>query len=396
MTTYQFLKILPKVYAETFLSKGEVKFSQPIAWSKIEGDSRGDVYEGVYASTSSADPKVHEKLLSSRPEAEMLEIDGKYVFRSKSVMQMWAYCLYGVNDCDFEQNTFRSEDLRFYKNTNVPKEYFQKLSPSVSKEEFDTLPPDKKPKLLMINPDKFTDKLMRKLKEIGVRENEILFQPVTYRDLRNTDYFSEPSPLELFNKDVSYSEQHEIRCVVCSNRPEIQQYFQEQKGIIELGEMKDAAFAMDYFFKDMAMQARDKHLVFELSKPVFIEGNKDTTLIALSEILSDAYPWTFKSIEEMEREIKETSDMLRDKYSIIYNRNDHSVLMDGEKYDIGLQCLERMLYYYNCFYENGDQAEAQLTLNKILHFYPMYADLMECEKGTMIRELLKSPIHLRE
>lgn len=102
MTTYQFLKILQKVYADTFLSRGEVKFSQPSEWCERKGDSRGDVYEGVYATTSSADPKIHEKLLSPRPDAEMLEIDGRYVFRSKSVMQMWAYCLYGVNDCDFE------------------------------------------------------------------------------------------------------------------------------------------------------------------------------------------------------------------------------------------------------------------------------------------------------
>lgn len=65
MRTYQFLKILPKTYADTFLAKGEVKFSQPVEWSKIEGDSRGDVYEGVYASTFSADSKIHEKLLSS-------------------------------------------------------------------------------------------------------------------------------------------------------------------------------------------------------------------------------------------------------------------------------------------------------------------------------------------
>lgn len=64
---------------------------------------------------------------------------------------MWAFCLYGVNDCDFERNTFQSEDLKFYKNGIVPKEYFQKLSLYVSK-EVDDLPPVDKPVLLMIEP----------------------------------------------------------------------------------------------------------------------------------------------------------------------------------------------------------------------------------------------------
>lgn len=213
---------------------------------------------------------------------------------------------------------------------------------------------------------------MRKLKEIGVREDEILFQPVTYRDLRNTDYFSEPSPVELFNKDVSYSEQHEIRCVVCSNRPEIQKHFEERKGVIELGEMKDAAFAMDYFFKDMALQARDKHLLFELSKPVEIPLNDVDELIAVIGITLSGKNPAAQTIPKMEELIAGVAERLDKEFGAHYDPETVTVRKaDGSVETLGGAAYQ-LLYDFQTLYSEEDEDAMADYIAKFRHFFPGY------------------------
>lgn len=124
-STHLFLVCLQERYAKDFLERGVIRFGQPLEWWK-KGDTdgkRGDSFEGVYASMKGHDSECYNFLRSLRNNSHSFK-KGKHIyFYSDDILQMRAYCMYGVHDTSVHLNDRRSQDHKFHKNGSIPLSY---------------------------------------------------------------------------------------------------------------------------------------------------------------------------------------------------------------------------------------------------------------------------------
>lgn len=261
------------LYAERFLKTGNIRFGTPQEWIndyKVSGDGRGDLLEGCYCCMPNFNFSVANFYRSLRENVETFRDDrNNYLyFRSKDVLSMRTFCLFGLDAKDFKTKTL-GEDRKEHPTYTIPRKYFEDFS-CASKEVYDKLPPEEKPVLLMIhNPKEFHERLKIFMREWGVNDDEWIIRPIGYSEKKTHFLVGDDMPSELFLKDSSFEYQKEIRAVVYTKRHSVLKKFNKCNGIINLGYMGDIASIQEYYFSDMTMQFRNNNtLLYTLPKPI--------------------------------------------------------------------------------------------------------------------------------
>ena len=372
--TYMFLKCLEYKYAKAFIERGAMHFAMASDW-KPDGTKRGDNLEGIYASQNGFDPKLDKLLKSLRKDSSSFN-DGEWFFyKSEEIIAFRTYCMYGINSNDLPLQSSRSQDHKFHYGGKVAKDYFEGLYPLIKEGEYDRLDPDERPAVLFIRPDVFVRFVTTKLQERGVLAKEIFIGPISY-----SDYYSEPlrivkAPDELFSKHIAFSEQKEVRIVIDTRRKEVKDLF-DAKGVIELGPVDESiASISNFYFKDMSVEIRDNHLLYELPKPEEYElvDVGEAYISLLHQALCDELPGSPMSIVKIESEIEKCMSVIRGvDPNASYNRKTNILFYKGEMVDLGGSAGYKMLEHYNNYIIEGDIDGAGETIAKFKHFSPKY------------------------
>ena len=284
---------------------------------------------------------------------------------------MRTYCLYGLNDSDLIRRDRRSQDHKFHGAGVVPKTYFKNLYPHVTEENYHSISVDDRPVLLIIQPDAFYGKLMDYFDLYGMKyQTDFLFMPVNYYDSESLGIFCvEDAPLELFFKSSDYSEQNEVRLVITSDKPEIINIFEENYGVIHLGEMTDVASISDYYFDDMQVEERGTQLYYSLSEPIVRDATESDMIGWLMQILADEMPHSPMSVNEMKEELLKCEVALRD-FNVIYDSKSNVIITsNGKKYNLDNVAV-KILNHYNDYMIEGDLISAKACIDKIHKFFP--------------------------
>ncbi len=371
--TLLMLKCLEYKYAKAFIDTGAMKFATPSSW-KPDGTTRGDVLEGVYASQRGCDKEQDRFLKSLRKAPYTVRQNGFTFYKSKPIVEYRAYCLYGLNSDNMHMQTFRSQDHRFHKVGCVKKEFFQKLYPGITKESIDAMG-DERPAVLIITPDKFCERVASKLIGMGLRKEEILIGPVFYTNNFRKPFIIFNEPEELFSKDISYSEQSEIRIAVDTRRDEVRELFEKTNGIIEIGPVDESiATLSEFYFEDMTVEERDNKLLFNLARPQHYDYIDDVSLIViLQQALSDEMPEAPMSIEAIEDTMDKILNLLRQRDpDVLYDKKTNFFRFKGIGCDLGSKAAYKMLEHYNNYVIDGDFEGAGAVVEKFKHFFPKY------------------------
>lgn len=369
--TLLFLECIKNQFTDSFLEKGVIRFGLPSEWAKIDGDSRGDYLEGAYAIKKSPSLNDIRRILSLRPNSTYKEKDGLTYFYSEDVTSMRTYCLYGLNDRDLVMNEKRSQDHLFHLSGKVPREYFENLYPRITKESYQSMPKEERPMLLMIRPDMFYKRLTQELLSVGLMEDEFIFAPVNYYDV-NKGIPGVPMPYELFCKSDKYSEQHEIRVVITSLRPEIRSFFESNNGILELGPMKDITTLSEFYFDDICVEERGNKLNYSLATPIkyVLDETVENNLAIIQLALSDELPQSPMTIKEIEDYIQPIIEIIEGKFGARYNRVMHTVtISNGITYNFHSAAM-KVLEHYNIYMLDHDLKGAKECIDKMKHFFP--------------------------
>lgn len=269
-------------YARRFINTGNIRFSLPEEWVDVyyrDGEGRGDELEGCYACLVDFDRSCADFYLDIRDNSKIRrdQKDNNFYFYSTDVLKMRTLCFYGVNLCDFDIVPSKDQKKNYLQYI-LSKKYFDTFldtkMQNISRNEYDGLPEEQKPVLLMIrNPVVFFERLKRKLISIGIRQDEFSIQPVAYYDKRCEYVVNEMAPSELYLKDDSFEYQKEIRVVIHSTRSGILKMLNKCNGIIDIGSMDDIAMIQDYYLDDMTLFIEDEHILYyslpkEITAPI--------------------------------------------------------------------------------------------------------------------------------
>ncbi len=374
--TYWIIRCVELEYAKAFIERGSMKFTCPSVWCEPDGTSRGDIFEGVYASQRGLDPEMDKFLKNLRNDVFTIVESGYTYYKSKEILSYRAHCLYGLNSNNMHMQDMRSQDHRFHQAGRVTKEYFHNLFPQVRSETIEKLEENNRPAVLLIRPDAFVAFVKNRLLDIGVKEKEIIIGSVSYMDYHKKPFIIGKDPEELFSKHIEYQEQSEIRIVIDTRRKEVRDLFGED-GIIELGAV-DASVATisDFYFEDMQVEIRGNRLLYSLAKPKVYDINEvdDVSLLTvIQQALSDELPQAPMSIRQIEQWINDILQILksRDPY-VKYDWSTNVIFYKGKSCDLGAKAGYKLLEHYNTYILDGDIRSAGETVEKFKHFFPSY------------------------
>ena len=347
--TKMLFRCTSQLYAERFIETGNLRFGLPKEWIeeyKRNGAGRGDELEGCYASMPNFNLKAAEFYRSQRDNVEIFQRDqnGIRYFRSKDVLDMRTFCLFGLDSKYFTEMKM-GENKKLYPSYTLTKKYFEDFG-DVNEEEYDHLPPEEKPVVLMIhNPKEFHRRLRNFMREFGVNDNEWIIHPVNYSDKSQHFIVGDDIPAELFSKDISFEYQREIRAVVHTKRYSVIKKFNQCNGIVDIGYMGDIASIQDYYFRDMEMELRGNNkLIYTLPKPIVtaLDDLPERTLMCyVQQAYDNCVPgYDFKNVGEIEEyiapllEALEKKEVYFDKKQITFKfKNDsqkYRVIVDYE------------------------------------------------------------------
>lgn len=352
-------------YAHKFLETGNIRFAKPNEWIEafeIDGKGRGDISEGAFASCSKNDKFAMRFYNQYRPNVECRYINFEQeecIFQSKNVLNMRAFCLFGLNDSIFTEKS-RAENHKWYPYGKITKQYFSDFLSGlygVNETNYETLSDDKKPALIFINnPYIFFERVRKFFESIGLNKDEYIISPVTYFEKNKSFFVESQMPYELYLKDKSFEYQSEIRIVITSQRPEILSFFEKNNGIVELGCMNDIASVSDYYFNDIVMQKRDDTIILNLPK------TKETKIVladhwmyAIYVILKDeAYHLLFKDDTVIEEEIHKIESILFEDFGIVYDRVNYRFYKKDMSmmWPIDVNDVWNHLYEHGCYHQN--------------------------------------------
>lgn len=226
---FLFLRNAKKIRNDEFIKHGTMRFSCAKNWIDAEekyNTGIGDRLEAVYA-TCHKNSQIQSLGVKKYPDTYSF-IDGEYeCFRRASVIKLPAYCFYYVtNDSLIEENGFLTHkiDKKFYSDFKIENNSENSI-------------------LSIRNIDEFITRLKNTLFNIGIKEHEILIEPIHYDSrLRKDIYqFNKESPKELFLKDSSYIHQNEVRIVINTTDTKQIEYLLNNE--IYLGDLSDICFS---------------------------------------------------------------------------------------------------------------------------------------------------------
>lgn len=255
------MRLTENQYAKCFISKGTVKFSTPESWveyAKDHGDGRGDFYEGTIAFCHKNDmERIFEfddkygtaKLLNPNGrDLTKVEYKNRILYKDNRSMKLPCFCMYILKN---EALKIPEKEGKQNFETSIPGSYFKDFANHMLPEDVAKLPEDEQPALIVISDfERFKERLIKKLVEIGVEEKEILIKYVTYFDFEKYGFlgwydFQQKYPLELYVKSQRFNEQCEARIVINTRDTKV---LERLKKPIDLGNMSDIAKSTKGYF----------------------------------------------------------------------------------------------------------------------------------------------------
>lgn len=321
LRTLALFRCTEKQYAQSFCTTGNMKFNTPQYWidlEKKEGKGRGDLMEGVCASSNMFDINTLLRCQTLRQNIYPETIKGITYFRSKDILNLPCYCLFGLNNTAFENEFFDRRGVKYHSSI-VAKQYFQDFSNNSTDESAKVLSDDRKPVLIMImNPSKFVERVINYFESIGVKREEILISPVEYMD-KNIPFVSiKKFPYELFLKDKSFSYQSEIRIIINTKDRNVLKELADKNNIVNIGDLQDITHIEEFYYKDMAMAIRGNKLYYALPEP----KEQDLKDLPVEELISTMYDIREGVIKVSSDEKKTTlqylEELLKSKYGIYH------------------------------------------------------------------------------
>ena len=316
------LRCTSRRYAEKFCNEGSIKFNTPYSWVEYEnknGKGRGDLLEGVFASMHTDCYKYDTTSLALinnlRNNIKGKTIKDRTYFRSDDIIYLPCYCLFGINSKDFSKVETDEKGLKHHMIT-IGNEYFRDFSDSKTKASLK----EEQPVLIMITkPNKFFNRLINHLTELGVKKEEILISPVEYINKNEDFYLSKSMPYELFLKDKSFNHQREIRVVINTKNEDIKRYLSETP--INIGSLNDIARIEEYYYDiDMIIEKQGNSLIYNLSEPklsAIADGSIEYLMGLLLQIVhSNLGEWGIKTEEDRENITKYIERVLSEKHNI--------------------------------------------------------------------------------
>lgn len=319
-STHILFKCLQKKYANDFL-KGKFRFNQPKAWIEMEKNGnkgQGDLLEGVSLATNEDDNSTYIETMKCNKDYENFSKDGLTYFRNKGTIELFCYCLYGLNSNMF----VNSEIDRFGKEhfiAKVEKGYFSAFAGNITEEDYFKLEePDKPVVLFITNPNEFFNRIRIFFVNLGVPEKDIIISPIEYVDLKRKFATNIPKPYELLLKDSYFSNQSEVRIIINSTSEDLINFMNSNNNIIDIGPIEDIVSLYDNYFHDLLIEKQGNTILFTLPFPVEEELSNLTLRELLAyyiQIFNDRLPYetTTEERHEILEGIKET---IQKKYNI--------------------------------------------------------------------------------
>lgn len=321
---YWMFRCTEKQYAETFCSKGRIKLNIPKFWielEKKEGKGRGDLSEGVYCSFPSVDIESFLTLKNFRKNVSAYRLGNLCHLRSDDTIELPCFCLFGLYSNSFQ--------YRYFKETNkwatvayVKDRYFKDFYSYESRETIECLPDKYKPVFIIIkSPNKFFERIFTYFETLGISRNEVIINPIKYIDKEIPFLLRADSPVELFFKDLRFSDQSELRIVINTKNMQALNQLQKQNFIIDIGDLSDITEIYQYYLEDMLIELDNMKLRYTLPEPIITkyEDMSEEELLSLACIykynLSEEEP-PLLSKEQVEYMSNYIDTILRDKYGV--------------------------------------------------------------------------------
>jgi hypothetical protein len=128
-------------YAKQFLDEGIIKFNTPFNWielEKSEGKGRGDILEGIYATSPIHDFNKKIILQKLRKNVISEQFQGNTFFRVSTILDIPCFSLFVLSDSSFSNNFF-TETNKFAVTTKLITKYFNDFSNYKTRAEIDSL-----------------------------------------------------------------------------------------------------------------------------------------------------------------------------------------------------------------------------------------------------------------
>lgn len=241
------MKYMKYKYADDFIKSGTIKFSSARIWSMLNargGAGRGDRLEGIYGICYANDYITRYKFQKQYDDSYVEQHKRLLYFRRRLTMDLPCYCLYGLQANEFKQDS-ADKNLRTFL---VSPQFFHELADVPIDDRSKIRDNGDRPSLVVIK-DKveFKKRIIAALISIGVDENDIVIEPITYVDKSKPKLYA-PSPAELLWKSPSYSNQKETRIIVYTNNPDVIKLISANP--LRIGSLQDIAVLFDECFSD--------------------------------------------------------------------------------------------------------------------------------------------------
>lgn len=316
------LKISQKQYCEDFFEKGELHFSRVSTWRNENECRYGqlDKSEGCFCSSVDSNDSIF-----NRQEIKYYkeENNGRHNYYY-SDNDLLACCFYGI-----QRSTFKGPIETNYKTKQdyivISQSYFLDFYPELDKNEYEKIRDEEKPNVIIVFDFwKLCDEIKKELLKLGCKEKDIYMGPVYYRDKKSPFFFNCAHPIEYFLKDKSYERQNEFRILVSDNNQEFLKNFERQGFNLRIPNTKHISIIQDFYFKDVSIAIEGNKLLYELAVPV-ITNLYDHSFNELIGILLQTHqnmlPQGKLSPKEMDKMLTILEDIIYDKYSVVYDRD---------------------------------------------------------------------------
>jgi hypothetical protein len=318
---YWLFRCTEKQYAESFCSKGTIKLNTPKFWIELEmkeGKGRGDLLEGVYCSFPTVDIQRFLHLKGLRDNVKGYTQGNLTYLRSNDVIELPCFCLFGLYNHSFHYQYFK-ETGRYANVAYVNDSYFRDFYKYQSRESIECLPDKNKPVFVIIkSPNKFFERVHNHLETLGISKQEILINPVNYIDKKTPFLIRLDYPLELFQKDLRFKNQSELRIVINTKNNNALEQLRKQNYLVDIGDLSDITEIYKYYLEDMLIEMDGMTLRFNLPEPIVtkFEDMSKEELLGLAYYLTRGEASKTMSKEEIETGINHINQILKDKFGI--------------------------------------------------------------------------------
>lgn len=305
------IRIIDSEYAKSFVNKGIIHFSNPSEWRNKERKSghRLDEMEGCFCFSQTSNDDMFIKI--NRPFYREI-FNGMHRYY-EDFQNLAACCFYGINLSRFSETKIKYgvKEVIGY-NTTVSLSYFREFEKPNSVE---------KKVILIFDLPSFINRLTEALINMGCSREEIIAFPVYYQNKNVPFYVSEPFPFSYFIKDDSFSEQSELRILICSKNKDFWNSFKSKNLNVTIGDISKIARIEDYYEDNLYFSIQGKELIYSLSHPFteWIENSPFTELVGLLyQTLQNQLPGEPLSQSEIDKRVKMLSRILQGKHGVLF------------------------------------------------------------------------------